>query len=121
MKSQIRFSSYLGIDWSGAKAKHHQGLQIAAAMPGVSVPMRVAPPLTKYWSRQQVFDHLSAMADAATGDAPVLVGIDFAFAHPFVDQGEYFPDAENALNSISASKRPANRPAQTRCGRWLTR
>lgn len=104
MKSQIRFSSYLGIDWSGAKAKHHQGLQIAAAMPGVSVPMRVAPPLTKYWSRQQVFDHLSAMADAATGDAPVLVGIDFAFAHPFVDQGEYFPGAENALNSIPASK-----------------
>ena len=65
--------------------------------------MRVAPPLTKYWSRQQVFDHLSAMADAATGDAPVLVGIDFAFAHPFVDQGEYFPGAENALNSKPAS------------------
>ena len=26
MKSDSVFSSYLGIDWSGAKAKHHAGL-----------------------------------------------------------------------------------------------
>ena len=31
MKSDPVFSSYLGIDWSGAKAKHHAGLQIAVA------------------------------------------------------------------------------------------
>ena len=108
MKSQILFSAFLGIDWSGAKAKHHAGLQLALAMPGASVPRRVAPPVTKYWSRQQVFGHLLAMADAAAGHAPVLVGIDFAFAHPFVDEGGYFPSTETALNSVPTSKSAPN-------------
>jgi hypothetical protein len=38
MKSQTAdssgFSAFLGIDWSGAKAKSHAGLQLAHAMPG---------------------------------------------------------------------------------------
>ena len=38
MKSRIAdssgFSVFLGIDWSGAKAKSHAGLQLAHAMPG---------------------------------------------------------------------------------------
>ena len=85
------FSAFLGIDWSGAKTKSHAGLQLAHAIPGNGVPLRVPPPLSKYWSRRQVFDYLVATAENAPGKKPVLVGIDFAFAHPFADKDSYFP------------------------------
>ena len=88
------FSAFLGIDWSGAKAKSHAGLQLAHAMPGNGVPLRLSPPLSKYWSRLQVFDYLVATAENATGKKPVLVGIDFAFAHPFADKDSYFPETD---------------------------
>ena len=98
MKSRIAdssgFSAFLGIDWSGAKAKSHAGLQLAHAMPGTGVPLRVSPPLSKYWSRQQVFDYLVEIAENAKGKDPVLVGIDFAFAHPFADKHSYFPETD---------------------------
>jgi len=88
------FSAFLGIDWSGAKTKSHAGLQLAHALPGNGVPLRVSPPLFKYWSRQQVFDYLVATAENAKGKKPVLVGIDFAFAHPFADKDSYFPETD---------------------------
>ena len=88
------FSAFLGIDWSGAKTKSHAGLQLAHALPGNGVPLRVSPPLLKYWSRQQVFDYLVATAENAKGKKPVLVGIDFAFAHPFADKDSYFPETD---------------------------
>jgi hypothetical protein len=111
MKSDPVFSSYLGIDWSGAKAKHHAGLQVAIAKPGKAVPKRMGPPVGRYWSRCQVFDLLIEYANAAVGKLPVLVGIDFAFAHPFrvklsadscvdvaakVAGKSYFPGAEGS-------------------------
>ena len=111
MKNDPVFSSYLGIDWSGAKAKHHAGLQLAIAKPGKAVPRRLGPPAGRYWSRRQVFELLIEYADAAVGRLPVLVGIDFAFAHPLrtkkttnlsvdevigVETKSYFPGAENA-------------------------
>ena len=111
MKSDPVFSSYLGIDWSGAKAKHHAGLQIAVAKPGKAVPRRMQPPVGRYWSRFQVLDLLIDYANAAVGKSPVLAGIDFAFAHPLrvkqsadlsvddsigVDTKSYFPYAEDS-------------------------
>ena len=92
------FSSFFGIDWSGAKAKSHAGLQLAHATPGTGAPLRVSPPLSKYWSRQQVSDYLIEIAENAKGKDPVLVGIDFAFAHPFADKHSYFP--ENDLSPV---------------------
>ena len=92
------FSAFFGIDWSGAKAKSHAGLQLAHAIPGTGAPLRVSPPLSKYWSRQQVFDYLVEIAENAKGEEPVLVGIDFAFAHPFADKHSYFP--ENDLSPV---------------------
>ena len=92
------FSAFFGIDWSGAKAKSHVGLQLAHATPGTGAPLRVSPPLSKYWSRQQVSDYLIEIAENATGKDPVLVGIDFAFAHPFADKHSYFP--ENDLSPV---------------------
>ncbi len=98
MKSQTAdssgFSAFLGIDWSGAKAKSHAGLQLAHANPGNGVPLRVSPPLSKYWSRRQVFNYLVEIAKNAKGKEPVLVGIDFAFAHPFADKDSYFPETD---------------------------
>ena len=88
------FSAFLGIDWSGAKTKSHAGLQLAHALPGNGVPLRVPPPLLKYWSRRQVLDYLVATAENAMGKKPVLVGIDFAFAHPFADKDSYFPETD---------------------------
>ena len=88
------FSAFLGIDWSGAKTKSHAGLQLAHAIPGNGVPLRVSPPLSRYWSRQQVFDYLFETAESAKGKEPVLVGIDFAFAHPFADKNSYFPETD---------------------------
>ena len=92
------FSAFFGIDWSGAKAKSHAGLQLAHATPGTGAPLRVSPPLSKYWSRQQVSDCLVEIAENAKGKDPVLVGIDFAFAHPFADKHSYFP--ENDLSPV---------------------
>jgi len=92
------FSAFFGIDWSGAKAKSHAGLQLAHATPGTGAPLRVSPPLSKYWSRQQVSDYLIEIAENAKGKDPVLVGIDFAFAHPFADKHSYFP--ENDLSPV---------------------
>ena len=88
------FSAFLGIDWSGAKTQSHAGLQLAHAIPGNGVPLRVSPPLSKYWSRQQVSDYLVTTAENAMGKKPVLVGIDFAFAHPFADKDSYFPETD---------------------------
>ena len=79
MKNNSVFSSYLGIDWSGAKGKHHAGLQLAIAKPGKAVPKRMGPPVGRYWSRHQVLELLIEYANAAFGELPVLAGIDFAF------------------------------------------
>ena len=96
------FSAFLGIDWSGAKTQSHAGLQLAHAIPGNGVPLRVSPPLSKYWSRQQVSDYLVTTAENALGKKPVLVGIDFAFAHPFVDKDSYFPGIDmSPANALS--------------------
>ena len=116
MKSDPVFSSYLGIDWSGAKAKHHAGLQIAVAKPGKVVPRQMRPPVGRYWSRIQVLDLLIEYANAAVGKSPVLAGIDFAFAHPLrvkqsadlsvddsigVDTKSYFPHAEDSPKTVT--------------------
>ena len=99
MSSDTFFSSYVGIDWSGAKGKHHAGLQVAVAEVGATVPYRVCPPKNHQWSRQQIFEYLVACADNSSGKFPVLAGIDFAFAHPFNDKGGYFPGVFNSPKS----------------------
>ncbi len=117
MKCDPVFSSYLGIDWSGAKAKYHAGLQLAIAKPGKAVPRGIRPSVGRYWSRCQVLELLIEYADAAVGKLPILAGIDFAFAHPFrikqsadlsvdvaleVDGNGYFPGAEDSPKTATA-------------------
>ena len=107
MKSDLVFSSYLGIDWSGAKAKHHAGLQLAIAKPGKGVPRRIRPPIGRYWSRCQVLELLIEHADAAVGKLPVLAGIDFAFAHPFKIKHSADLSVDFALEAVGAGYFPS--------------
>ena len=78
------FTSYVAIDWSGAKGRRHKGIAIADAR-GESAPRLVRP--GHVWSRQQVLDWLLRRA----AKEPTLFGFDFSFAPPIVERGEYLP------------------------------
>ena len=78
------FTSYVAIDWSGAKGRRHKGIAIADAR-GESAPRLVRP--GHVWSRQQVLDWLLRRA----AREPTLFGFDFSFAPPIVERGEYLP------------------------------
>ena len=95
------FSAFIGIDWSGAKGARQPGIQLAMARPGNDAPDTWLADGGRHWGRDEVRDRLLAEVSAANG-APVLVGIDFAFAHPFHDEGAYYP-------GLAAS--PADAPA----------
>jgi hypothetical protein len=94
-------TAFVGIDWSGARGPRQHGIQLACAMPGNAAPQRIDCPSAEKWGREAVFDWLLALARGSAvlppasprqrSDGPVLVGVDFAFAHPFVDQGVYYP------------------------------
>ena len=76
-----RFSSFVGIDWSGAVGIRHPSVQVAVCDAGTAAPRIVLPP-SGTWSRGQVLDWLGGLA----GD--VLVGMDagfgFAAVPPFL-------------------------------------
>ncbi len=59
-------------------------IQLAEARPGGGVPVTIATVDGRHWGREPVFDWLTRRAATAEEDGagPVLVGIDFAFAHP---------------------------------------
>ena len=91
--------AYVGIDWSGAKGPRQQGIQIACALPGNAAPHRINCSDHDKWGRDAVFAWLLGIAEGsvrlsgtAEKTAPVIAGIDFAFAHPFVDKRAYYPD-----------------------------
>lgn len=89
------FDLYIGIDWSGARGQFHKGIQVAEARPGKSAPVIIDPPDIKGWSRQAVLDYIRQRAK----NHRVLAGIDFAFAHPFMDEGFYFPGLADGLRT----------------------
>jgi len=79
-----RFSSYVAIDWSGAKGKSHKGIAIAEAR-GEAAPRLIRP--GHIWSRREVLEWLLKRA----AKEPTLFGFDFSFAPPIVERGEYLP------------------------------
>lgn len=83
-------SGFVGIDWSGAKGPRQPGIQLAMAAPGSALPRTILADDGRHWGREGVRDWLLARA-GVTEDGPLLVGIDFAFAHPFHDEGAYYP------------------------------
>ncbi len=92
------FNLFVGIDWSGAKGKPQKGIQVAVATPDNAAPTIEKPPQVrgqseiKNWSREGVIEWLK---EKKTSGKRVLVGMDFAFAHPWSDGG-YYPDLANA-------------------------
>ncbi len=79
-----RFSSYVAIDWSGAKGCRHKGIAIAESREGRAT--RLVRP-DHVWSRQEVLDWLLVRA----AQEPILFGFDFSFAPPFAERGAYLP------------------------------
>ena len=93
MKSEC-FTHFVGIDWSGAKGKRHNGLQVALAERGNGAP-KIIRPLSgsKAWSREEVA-HWVISGCGCRDDARVLVGIDAAFSMPYLDHNVYLPNTE---------------------------
>jgi hypothetical protein len=79
-----RFTSFVAIDWSGAKGKRHKGIAVAEAR-GEAAPLLVRP--DHIWSREEVLDWLLKRA----AREPTLFGFDFSFAPPLIERGEYLP------------------------------
>ena len=96
------FSGFIGIDWSGARGPRQPGIQVARAGPGQSVPETVLSGDGRHWGREAVHDWLLAEAAMAASGSPILVGIDFAFAHPFVDEGAYYPGLDDSPSGPAA-------------------
>jgi hypothetical protein len=84
MSSPLRFSRYLGIDYSGAQtpAVSLPGLRLYAATPD-QPPVEVMPPPgpCKYWTRRGLAEWL---ARELRDGPPTLVGIDHAFSFPML-------------------------------------
>lgn len=68
----MRFTRFVGIDWSGAKGMRHPSVQLAICEAGDEAPELVLPP-SGVWSRAAVLDWLGGLS----GD--VLVGMDAGF------------------------------------------
>jgi len=80
-----RFTSFVAIDWSGAKGVRHKGIAVAEARAAGSAPSVVRP--GHIWSRTELLDWLLAHAAAS----PTLFGFDFSFAPPLIERGSYLP------------------------------
>ncbi len=80
------FSRFAVIDWSGARGSSHAGIALAVCETGTAAPSLVPPP-GRHWSRQGIVDWILAQQD------PLLIGLDFSFAPPFVARGNYLPGA----------------------------
>src|SRR3990170_6934780 len=78
------FTSFVAIDWSGAKGKRHKGIAIAEAK-GDAPPRLVRA--GHIWSREEVLGWLLKRAVKE----PTLFGFDFSFAPPLIERGEYLP------------------------------
>jgi hypothetical protein len=78
------FTSYIAIDWSGAKGRRHKGIAIAEAR-GETAPRLIRP--GHIWSREEVLGWLIKRA----AKEPTLFGFDFSFAPPLIERGEYLP------------------------------
>jgi hypothetical protein len=84
--NSIDFKCFAAIDWSGAKGKRHKGIALAVAEAGEAAPRLIRP--GHVWSRSEVLDWLQGTARCGE---PTLIGMDFSFAPPIHERGEYLP------------------------------
>jgi hypothetical protein len=83
----MTFERFVAIDWSGARGHHLPGLAVAIVEDDKAAPRLVPPPAGKAWSREEVAEFIAAIA----GEGQTLIGADFSFSLPYMDQGCYFP------------------------------
>ena len=88
------FDLFIGIDWSGAQGECHKGIQVAEANHGRACPRLITPPQQKGWSRGDLIAYLKYHQSQGRR---VLAGIDFAFCHPFDDEGAYYPQSNLSI------------------------
>jgi len=84
-----RFTSFVAIDWSGAKGVRQRGIAIASCRAGRAAPELVRP--GHVWSRQEVVDWLLTELPPKS-----LVGMDLSPSLPFADRGAFFPAWEQS-------------------------
>jgi hypothetical protein len=68
----MRFSKFVGIDWSGAKGSRHPSIHVAVCEDG-DAPPHLVPPPAGVWSRLAALDWLAGLS------GNVLVGMDAGF------------------------------------------
>lgn len=84
------FERFLGIDWSGSKARRLPGLRVAECRPGSGAPRLLDGPQSGgLWRR---LDVLALLYREITAGRRVLAGFDFAFAYAHADRDAYFPE-----------------------------
>lgn len=80
------FDYFVGIDWSGAKGTVQKGLSVAFC-DQAGLCMQLPPPHHPHWSRPAILHWI----EAPSLKGRLFIGIDSAFACPFVDKAAYFP------------------------------
>lgn len=83
----MEFEKIVAIDWSGAENSGRK-IQVAEYDPRKNLVSLVRPLRRKNWTRQRVWDKYF---NNASSKGLVLIGIDFAFAYPYCNEGAYFP------------------------------
>jgi hypothetical protein len=78
----MRFTQYIGIDYSGAQTAEHRSKTLQVYTAGQEGnPRKIAPPpgRGKQWSRREIADYC---IQALRSDTPVIIGIDHGFSFP---------------------------------------
>lgn len=83
-RTSLTFTDFIAIDWSGQAVERPRGLAVAQARLGADAPELIH----RNWSRQDILDYLTALADTGTR---ALIGLDLGPALPFADEQAYFP------------------------------
>ena len=84
------FGKIVGIDWSGAvNPRRGKKIQVAEYDPVDQTVGLVGPRRDRAvaWMREDVLEYLQY----EIGTTTALIGLDFAFAYPYCDYGQYFP------------------------------
>lgn len=82
-----RFTRFATIDWSGAAGERLPGIAVAVGEADSAAPRLCGR--SGGWSRGDILAQLCRWAEAGED---VLIGVDFAPAAPFLDQGAFFPE-----------------------------
>lgn len=94
----MTFNRFVAIDWSGAKGSELPGLAIAVAEAGEGPPRLIRPAGGWRWTREQVLAFILNLAE----EGGALIGADFSFSLPFVDEDSYFPGADSPVSRAEA-------------------